>query len=142
MSSVLHEQPAGAADLMCLDALGPGGAYRTRTRQRVTTTAGVPLAELSIAPPLYVSRTISAQRTTRPLPAQQREAALESAAETFASGVIAGLDFETYVALASRISGVPIAVTRSSARGVLDAVASAFSVRVARTAGGRGAGLA
>jgi acyl-CoA reductase-like NAD-dependent aldehyde dehydrogenase len=128
MSAVLHEQPAGAADMMCLDALGPSGAYRTRTREPVTTTADVPLAELSITPPLYVSRTISAQRTTRPLSAQQREAALESAAETFASGVIAGLDFETYVGLASRISGVPIAVTRSSARGVVDAVASAFSV--------------
>jgi acyl-CoA reductase-like NAD-dependent aldehyde dehydrogenase len=128
MSSVLREQPAGAADLMYIDALGPSGAYRTRTREPVTTTAGVPLAELSIAPPLYVSRAISAQRHTRPLPVEQRQAALASAADAFASGVIAGLDFETYVGLASRISGVPIAVTRSAARSVADAVASAFSV--------------
>jgi acyl-CoA reductase-like NAD-dependent aldehyde dehydrogenase len=136
MASVLHEEPTGAADLMCIDALGPSGAYRTRTREPVTTTAGVPLAELSIAPPLYVSRTISAQRKTRPLPAQQREAALAGAADAFATGVIAGLDFDSYVGLASRISGVPIAVTRSGARSVADTVASAFKVVLsARPAG-------
>jgi acyl-CoA reductase-like NAD-dependent aldehyde dehydrogenase len=113
---------------MRIDALGPNGAYQTRNREIVTTTAGVAVVDLSIVPPLYVSRTISAQRNTRPLPAEQREAALAKAADAFATGVIAGLDFDTYAELASRISGVPIAVTRSSARGVADAVASAFGV--------------
>ncbi|MFZ0906024.1 MAG: aldehyde dehydrogenase family protein [Mycobacterium sp.] len=114
--------------MMRIDALGPSGAYQTRNREVVATTAGAAVVELSIVPPLYVSRTISAQRNTRPLPAEQREAALAKAADAFATGVIAGLDFGTYVDLASRISGVPIAVTRSSARGVADAVASAFGV--------------
>ena len=113
---------------MRIDALGPNGAYQTRNREIVATTAGVAVVDLSIVPPLYVSRTISAQRNTRPLPAEQREAALAKAADAFATGVIAGLDFDTYAELASRISGVPIAVTRSSARGVADAVASAFGV--------------
>jgi acyl-CoA reductase-like NAD-dependent aldehyde dehydrogenase len=128
MSSVMGEQSTAAADLMCIDALGPSGAYRTRAREPVMTTAGVPVAELSIAPPLYVSRTIGAQRSTRPLPVEQRQAALESAADAFATGMIAGLDFNSYVRLASGISGVPIAVTRSAARSVVDAIASAFSV--------------
>ncbi|HXY65016.1 MAG TPA: aldehyde dehydrogenase family protein [Mycobacterium sp.] len=114
--------------MMRIDALGPNGAYQTRNREIVATTAGVAVVDLSIVPPLYVSRTISAQRNTRPLPAEQREAALAKAADAFATGVIAGLDFDTYAELASRISGVPIAVTRSSARGVADAVASAFGV--------------
>ena len=49
---------------------------------------------------------------------------------------IGGLDFESYVRLASRISGLPIAVTRAGARGVADAVATAFdAVRPARPAG-------
>ncbi len=113
---------------MRIDALGPNGAYQTRNREIVATTAGVAVVDLSIVPPLYVSRAISAQRNTRPLPAEQREAALAKAADAFATGVIAGLDFDTYAELASRISGVPIAVTRSSARGVADAVASAFGV--------------
>ena len=113
---------------MRIDALGPDGPYQTRNREIVTTTAGVTVAELSLVPPLYVSRTIIAQRKTRPLPAGQREAALAKAADAFATGVIAGLDFDGYAELASRISGVPIAVTRSGARGVADGVASAFSV--------------
>jgi acyl-CoA reductase-like NAD-dependent aldehyde dehydrogenase len=125
-----------SVDLLRIDALGPNGAYQTRNREVVTSTAGVAVVDLSIAPPLYVSRTISTQRDTRPLPAEQREAALAKAADAFATGVIAGLDFDTYVELASRISGVPIAVTRSGARGVAEGVASAFGVvQLARPTG-------
>ena len=88
------------------------------------------------SPPLYVSRTISAQRNVRPLPVHEREAALAKAADAFATGVIAGLDFDAYAVLASRISGVPISVTRSGARSVADGVASAFgAVRPARPTG-------
>jgi acyl-CoA reductase-like NAD-dependent aldehyde dehydrogenase len=70
------------------------------------------------------------------LPAAQREAALTKAADAFLAGVIDGLDFDTYVIAASRISGIPIAVTRAAARGVADAVACAFdAVRAARPVG-------
>jgi acyl-CoA reductase-like NAD-dependent aldehyde dehydrogenase len=136
MASTLHEQSGATADLACIDAFGPNGTYRTRNRELVTSTAGVPVAELSIVPPLYVSRTISAQRTTRPLPSAQRAAALANAADVFATGVIGGLDFDTYVRLTSRISGLPIGVTRSGARSVADGVATAFdAVRPARPTG-------
>jgi acyl-CoA reductase-like NAD-dependent aldehyde dehydrogenase len=121
---------------MRIDALGPDGAYQTRNAETITTTGGTVVAELSIVPPLYISRAISAQRSTRPLPAEQREAGLAKAAQLFATGVIAGLDFDSYVALSSRISGVPVKVTRASAVGVADAVASAFGVtQLARPAG-------
>jgi acyl-CoA reductase-like NAD-dependent aldehyde dehydrogenase len=125
-----------AAGLITIDALGPEGAYRTRSRESITTTAGDAVAELSIAPPLYVSRAISAQRQVRPLPPHEREAALAKAAVIFAAGVIAGLDFEGYAVAASRISGVPISVTRTGARSVADGVAAAFdAVGPARPAG-------
>jgi acyl-CoA reductase-like NAD-dependent aldehyde dehydrogenase len=121
---------------LCIDALGPNGAYRTRNREPVKTTAGMQVGTLSIAPPLYVSRSISAQRSTRPLPWAQREAALAGAADAFTTAVIGGLDFDAYVRLASGVSGVPIAVTRAGARGVADAVGSAFdAVRAARPTG-------
>jgi acyl-CoA reductase-like NAD-dependent aldehyde dehydrogenase len=130
------ETPSVAADLVSIGALGPSGEYRTRNREIVTSTAGAPVIELSIVPPLYVSRTISAQRKVRPLPVAQREAALADASEVFATAVIAGLDFEAYVGLASRISGLPIAITHAGARGVADAVASAFAaVRPSRPIG-------
>ena len=45
-----------SADLLRIDALGPNGAYQTRNREVVTSTGGVAVVDLSIAPPLYVSR--------------------------------------------------------------------------------------
>ncbi|MFZ0717872.1 MAG: aldehyde dehydrogenase, partial [Mycobacterium sp.] len=125
-----------ATDLIAIDALGPDGAYRTRNREPVMTTDGVAVAELSMAPSLYVTRAISAQRGVRPLPARERDAALGKAADAFANGVIAGLDFDAYIVAASRISGVPISVTRAGARSVADGVASAFgAVHAARPSG-------
>jgi acyl-CoA reductase-like NAD-dependent aldehyde dehydrogenase len=116
-----------ATDLIAIDVLGPDGPYRTRSRVPVSSTDGVAVAELSLAPPLYVSRAIGAQRGARPLGAPEREAALAKAAEVFAHGVITGLDFHAYTALSSRISGVPISVTRAGACAVADGVASAFT---------------
>lgn len=136
VTSLTNEQTGAATDSVFLDALGPDGPYRTRNRQVITTTTGVAVAELSIAPPLYVSRSINAQRKAKPLPLAQCQAALSAAAEAFATTVIAGLDFETYVELASRVSGLPITVTRAGAGRVADGLASAFdAVRPARPAG-------
>ncbi len=131
-----HEQAGVTADLVCIDALGPQGEYRTRNREVIMSTAGVPVAELSLVPPLYVSRTLAAQRKIKPLPVPAREAALDKAADVFATAVIGGLDFDAYVELVSRISGLPIGVTRAGAGVVADAVATAFdAVRPARPVG-------
>lgn len=133
---MVGEGAGAATELVCIDALGAGGDYRTRNREVITSTTGVAVAELSIVPPLYVSRTIGAQRKTRPLPIARREAALGDAADVFATATIGGLGFDDYVRLASGISGLPIAVTRAGARGVARAVATAFdAVRPARPAG-------
>ncbi len=79
---------------------------------------------------------MAAQRKATPLAADQRRNALRAAASLFATSHAAGLDFDSYVELASRVSGLPIAVTRAQARDVIDAVASAFdSVRPARPMG-------
>ncbi len=121
---------------MRIDALGPDGEYRTRNREAVCSAAGVAVAELSIVPPLYVSRAMNAMRKARPLPVAQREAGLAGAAQAFATATIAGLDFESYVAAASQISGLPIAVTRAGAREVAAATGCAFdAVRPARPVG-------
>ncbi|HYR14831.1 MAG TPA: aldehyde dehydrogenase, partial [Mycobacterium sp.] len=122
--------------MVAIDALGPAGEYRTRNREVITDTAGVPVAQLSIVPPLYVTRTIGAQRKVRPLPVAQREAALAKTAEIFANSMITGLTFDHYVQLASRVSGLPIAATRAGAQRVADALTTAFdSVRPALPAG-------
>lgn len=132
----MTERPAAATAALSIDALGPAGQYRTRNRAVITSTAGEAVAELSIVPPLYISRALAAQRKVAPLPVAHRAAALAGAADAFASQVIAGLDFDDYVALASDIAGLPIAITRAGARGVADSVAHAFdAVQPARPVG-------
>lgn len=123
-------------DLLAIDALGPGGDRRTRTREIITTTSGVPVAELSIVPPLYVARAIIAQRKARPLPAERRAAALDEAADLFLNSSITGLDFNAYVELTCLVSGVPITTTRRAARGVADSLRTALdAVRAAQPTG-------
>ena len=72
-------------DLVDLPALGPNGEYRTRNREIIEDTAGVPVAESSFVPRLFVQRSIDAQRKLLPLAAADREAALMRAADVFAS---------------------------------------------------------
>ncbi|HEX9832965.1 MAG TPA: aldehyde dehydrogenase family protein [Mycobacterium sp.] len=119
-----------------LDALGPGGEYRTRKRELITDVSGAPVAEMTIVPPLYVARTVNTQRKAKPLSLAECEAALARAAEIFLSKEIAGLDFDGYVDLTSRVSGLPIAVTRAGARSVAEQVATVCeSVRTAQPTG-------
>jgi len=122
--------------LIPIDALGPGGDRRTRNRDVITDTAGVPVAELSIVPPLYVARSISAQRKARPLPADQRAAGLAKAADIFVDSSIAGLDFNAYVELTCLVSGLPMTAARDGGRGVAESLVTAGdSVQPARPVG-------
>ena len=73
--------------MIAIDALGPTGEYRSRNRELIADTAGVPVAELTIAPKLYVARALGAQRKIRPLPAPHRQAALVEAADAFLNSV-------------------------------------------------------
>lgn len=116
-----------AADLVALDALGPDGEYRTRNREVLRDVTGAVAAETSMVPPLYIRRALVAQRRVAPLPPAQRATALSAAATAFVDATIGGLDFERYVLAATRVSGLPIGVTRAAARGVADALASAMT---------------
>jgi hypothetical protein len=126
MTTTFQQSTSGTGDLVAIDALGPAGAYRTPAREVIRDTAGAAVAELSMVQLPYISRTIGAQRKMRPLPVAQRRTALHKAAEIFANSVIAGLDFEQYVALASRTSGLPISVTCAGAHDVAAALITAF----------------
>ncbi len=122
--------------MIAIDALGPAGEYRSRNRELITDTAGVAVAELTIAPKLLVARALGAQRKIRPLPVSQRRAALAEAADVFLTAVVGGLDFEAYVQLASRVSGLPIASARHGAHEVADGLRAAFdAVGPARPSG-------
>src|SRR6202171_4258420 len=123
-------------DLVDLAALGPDGEYRTRNREIIKDTAGVPVAESSIVPRLFVHRSIDAQRKLRPLEAKQREAALTQAADVFVSSTIDGLDFDTYIELTCRVSGLPMPAARAGAHTVAESLTTACdAVRPARPSG-------
>jgi acyl-CoA reductase-like NAD-dependent aldehyde dehydrogenase len=123
-------------DLVDLAALGPDGEYRTRNREIIKDTAGVLVAESSVVPRLFVHRSIDAQRKLRPLQATQREAALAQAADAFESSTIDGLDFDSYVELTCRVSGLPMAAARAGALTVAESLTTACdAVRPARPLG-------
>jgi acyl-CoA reductase-like NAD-dependent aldehyde dehydrogenase len=125
-------------DLVDLPALGPDGEYRTRTREVIKDTAGVPVAESAIVPRLFVTRSIDAQRKLRPLPAAERQAALTKAADAFVSSTIAGLDFDNYVDLTCRVTGLPMTAARAGAHTVAESLATAIdAVRPAMPTGAR-----
>jgi len=114
--------------LIRVDALiagGSDGEYRSRKTELVMDAAGVRVAELSVVPRLLVTRVVGAQRKASPLRRAERAAALTRAAEIFAHETIAGLDFDAYVALTHRISGLPASVTEAGARTVVEALCTA-----------------
>lgn len=122
--------------ILALGALGTDGEYRTRTTQLVSDTRGEPIAELSVVPRLYVTRSVSAQRRGRPLPLAARDQGLKRAAELFATSPIAGLEFDEYVTLTCRVTGLPMAVARAGAHVVAESLATTFdAVRPAQPAG-------
>lgn len=119
-----------------IDALGPDGTYRTRARETICDVSGMPVAEMSLVPRLYVARTVAAQRKTVPLSWAERRAALLRAADAFETATFDGIDHDRYVDLTCRVSGLPVAVARAGATAVADGLRSAEdAVAPARPAG-------
>ncbi|GAA4859441.1 aldehyde dehydrogenase family protein [Kitasatospora terrestris] len=107
-------------DLIQLDALGPSGAFRARKRLTVTDVTGVPVAELSIVPKLFVTRAMKALHGAESLPAEERIARLARAGRIFADDVIDGLTFDQYERTVARVSGVPLSVVRDATAAIVD----------------------
>lgn len=116
-----------ASDPVDVDALGPTGPYRARKRLPINDVAGVPAAELSLVPSLYVTRAMSRLRAAPTLPAAERAAALARTAEIFTEETIGGLSYQEYLYAVSRVSGVPSQVIRAAADGIAVAAEQADS---------------
>ncbi|UAK30717.1 aldehyde dehydrogenase family protein [Nocardia asteroides] len=99
-----------------LDVLGPRGAFRALTRHTLEDVTGTPAAELSLAPPVFVSRALTALRRAPTPPRRERMAALARAGHLFAEASLGGLSPEDYQYLVCRVSGVPAAVVRRATR--------------------------
>lgn len=120
-----------ADGLIPLNALGPGGEFRARNRMTVSDVSAVPLAELSLVPRLYVTRTMAAMRRAATPPLTVRRATLARAARIFTEDVIDGLTFGEYERLVSRVSGVPISVVREATAAIAESAEQAGSTAFA-----------
>lgn len=106
------------APLIAVDALGPAGDYHARERQPVTDVAGNGVAELSLVPTLFISRTMSALRRAGALPVDDRLAAIARACAAFGNATVDGLSVAEYARLVSRVAGLPITLVRRAAEGI------------------------
>jgi acyl-CoA reductase-like NAD-dependent aldehyde dehydrogenase len=109
-----------------VDALGPRGAYRARTRMAVADVAGNPLVQLSMVPTLFVARAMSALRKAGTLPLEQRLGALAEAGELFATGVVEGMSAADYQYTISRLSGTPLPIVRTAVEAIARSAAGAY----------------
>ncbi|MBA0051571.1 aldehyde dehydrogenase [Streptomyces sp. AJS327] len=97
-----------------LDVLGPGGPYRSRRRETIEDLAGNPVASLSLAPSLYVTRAMRGLRRAPTLPVDARIAAFARAARAFATEPVAGMTPEEYQRTVTEVTGIPITVVREA----------------------------
>jgi acyl-CoA reductase-like NAD-dependent aldehyde dehydrogenase len=123
-------------DVAQLDALGPAGAYRSRTRTAVSDVRGNTVAELSMVPALFVARAMSAMRRAKPLSSADRDTALRDAGSRFSSATVAGLGPADYQHLVSNVAGLSPAVVRQSVTAIDDHCRNALQASApARPAG-------
>ncbi|WP_158880338.1 aldehyde dehydrogenase family protein [Amycolatopsis anabasis] len=122
--------------MLRLDVLGPTGPYRSRKQETVHDVTGNPVATLSLAPRLFVTRAMKALHLARTAPVDDRIAAIARAGELFAAGTVAGLPVEEYQRTVSAVSGMSISAVRTATGDIARAAAQAHrSVRQARPVG-------
>jgi acyl-CoA reductase-like NAD-dependent aldehyde dehydrogenase len=120
---------AGPDSLEFIDALGPGGAYRTSRREIVRDVAGRPVAELTLVPALYVARTLDRLRRQSAVSAgwtqDERTRRLRAAAVAFATAPLGGLSPAEHHLLVARTTGLPVAIARAAATIIVEAIGNA-----------------
>lgn len=99
-----------------LEALVHNGSYRAHNRHAVKDVTGREYAELSMLPPLFVERALSALRAARPLPAAERLERITAAAALFRDAPLLGLSAADYRDAVCRVGGIPITEVRRAVR--------------------------
>jgi acyl-CoA reductase-like NAD-dependent aldehyde dehydrogenase len=114
-----------------VDALGPDGPYRARSRVPLADVSGRPTVEMSLVPPLFVHFGLAALRAASPLSADDRVCALAAAGRAFATATIDGLTPEQYHHCVSRLSGLPITSVRAASQVISTAASTAYQSAMA-----------
>ena len=101
-----------------LPALGANGPFVARNRLKVRDVAGGEVAELSLVPSLFVSRTMSALHKAETLPPDDRIGLIAEAADLFANATLHGQSPQEYQYAVSRVGGIPISVVQASTKAI------------------------
>ncbi|MBP2330568.1 acyl-CoA reductase-like NAD-dependent aldehyde dehydrogenase [Kibdelosporangium banguiense] len=112
-----------------IDALGPEKPYRATKRQAVLDVTGQAVAELTLAPALYVARVLDRLRSRPAVSASwtttERYEKLLAAAKNFESASLGGFDPDEHHRLVARTTGLPLSVVRAATETIADAARNA-----------------
>lgn len=118
---------------LLLEALGSKGPYAPTKRAPIADIRGREVAELCLAPAVYVNRSMADLQARVARSPVEVAALLVEAGELFAHGEVAGLSAGDYVDLVTEVSGLPVSVTRSAVSVIEQAAAEAVpTVQAAR----------
>ncbi|RJO70067.1 aldehyde dehydrogenase family protein [Nocardia panacis] len=110
--------PAVSAPPRRLDALGAGGAFRSRRVEEITDVTGRIIAELSLVPWVYAQRAIKALRLSEAPTPQRRRELLAEAGRLFTDGTVDGMSAHVFHRTVAAVSGMPITAVRAATRSV------------------------
>jgi acyl-CoA reductase-like NAD-dependent aldehyde dehydrogenase len=124
-----------SATILQLPALGANGAFIAQNRVALTDVAGSEVAELSLVPSLFVTRTMGALHKAVTPPPDERISLSARAADLFANAALDGQTRQEYEHMVSRVGGIPISVVRATTGVLADRLRNVQdSVRSARPA--------
>ncbi|NJS21500.1 aldehyde dehydrogenase family protein [Escherichia coli] len=97
-----------------IEAIAMGREYAPRRRVTVQDLLGTPVAEMAIAPPVYIHSTISSMREAPTFSLAEIHSAMARAADSFQHDSIAGLSPDAYCQRVRRTTGLPMAVMQNA----------------------------
>ncbi|WP_447873162.1 aldehyde dehydrogenase family protein [Serratia fonticola] len=115
-------EPLAATTDRRIEAIALGRTYTTQRRAIVHDLLSIPVAEMTVAPPVYIHKAISSMREAPSLSLAEIHAAMARAADSYQYDTIAGLSPDEYSRLLQRTTGLPETVTQNALATVADAL--------------------
>lgn len=107
-------EPLAATTDRQIEAIALGRTYTTQRRAVVNDLLGTPVAEMAVAPPVYIHKAISSMREAPSLSLAEIHAAMARAADSFQYESVAGVSPDAYCRLVRRTTGLPAAVMQNA----------------------------
>ncbi|RLM27279.1 hypothetical protein BIY29_03410 [Brenneria alni] len=109
-------------DCQRIEVSALGRDYMTQRRVAVNDLLGVPVADMAVAPPIYIHNTVNAMKAAPALPLADIHQAMAQAADRFQHDTIAGLSADEYCRLVQRTTGLPLDVLEHALTAIANAL--------------------